>query len=79
MPKRTIPVEILGQEPATLHVKTACEGSCLLVVARAWAPGWHALVDDVEVPLVRANLAGMGVVVPDGRHEVDLRYRPWPW
>lgn len=56
-----------------------CDGPCLLVVARPWAPGWHATVDGVRVPVVRANLAGLGVAVPSGTHRAELRYSAWRW
>jgi hypothetical protein len=48
----------------------------LLVVTRSWDPGWKAAVDGEEVPLLRADLAFMGVSVPQGEHRVTLTYRP---
>jgi uncharacterized membrane protein YfhO len=56
-----------------------CDGPCLVVAARPWAPGWRALVDGRPALLVRANLAGLGVVVPAGEHGVELDYNPWRW
>ncbi len=56
-----------------------CNGPCLVLVARPWAPGWSAAVDGRRQPVVRANLAGLGVVVPPGRHRVEFDYRPWRW
>lgn len=47
-----------------------------LAVADAWAPGWVALVDGVEAPVLRANVAFRAVPVPPGEHEVELAYRP---
>jgi hypothetical protein len=55
----------------------SCDGPCLVVVARPWAPGWRATVDGEPAPLVRANLAGLGVVSPSGDHFIDLQYNPW--
>ena len=46
------------------------------MVTRSWDPGWKAAVDGEEVPLVRADLAFMGVSVPQGEHRVTLTYRP---
>ncbi len=59
--------------------RVRCDGPCLLVVARPWAPGWRATVEGVPTPIVRANLAGLGVAVPRGTHLVELRYNPWRW
>jgi len=56
-----------------------CDGPCLLVVARPWAPGWRARVDGSPVPVVRTNLAGLGAVSPAGRHTIELVYQPWTW
>jgi len=56
-----------------------CDGPCLLVVARPWAPGWRAQVDGESCGVVRANLAGLGVAVPAGQHDVELSYNPWRW
>jgi hypothetical protein len=62
-----------------LRAVVRCNGPCLVVAARPWAPGWRALVDGRPAPLVRANLAGLGVVSPPGKHAVELRYNPWRW
>jgi len=56
-----------------------CDGPCLLLVARPLAPGWTARVDGRQVPLVAANLAGLGVMLPSGRHVAELSYHPWSW
>ncbi|OGD21794.1 MAG: hypothetical protein A2W03_11595 [Candidatus Aminicenantes bacterium RBG_16_63_16] len=41
-----------------------------------WASGWRARVDGRPVKVLRANLSSKGVVVPSGRHEVEIEYRP---
>lgn len=76
--KRT---RLLGREASATSVRATvdCDGSCLVVVARPWAPGWRALVDGRSVPVVKANLAGLGGVSPAGVHTVELRYQPWSW
>jgi hypothetical protein len=56
-----------------------CDGPCLVLVARPWAPGWSAAVDGRRQPVVLANLAGLGVVVPPGTHRVEFDYNPWRW
>jgi hypothetical protein len=56
-----------------------CDGPCLVLAARPWAPGWSAEVDGQPASLVLANLAGLGVVAPPGRHRVVLDYNPWRW
>jgi hypothetical protein len=70
------PVRIEGPR---LELAVDCDGPCLVVAARPWAPGWRAFVDGDERPVVRANLAGLGVAAPAGVHEVELSYHPWRW
>ena len=48
----------------------------LLVLSEVFYPGWEALVDGQPVPLLRANVALSAVLLPAGRHRVELRYRP---
>jgi hypothetical protein len=74
-----VALEEVRLAPARVSARASCDGPCLVVLARPWAPGWLARVDDREAPIVRANLAGLGVVVPSGKHEVELRYNPWRW
>jgi hypothetical protein len=73
----TMTLKLREDRPHHIGLEYACDGACLVVVARPWAPGWRAEVDGVRAGLVRANGAGLGVVVPPGRHHVTLGYRPW--
>ena len=69
----------LSADGPRLRAVVSCDGPCLVVVARPWAPGWRATIDGAPAPLVRANLAGLGAVSPDGEHTLELRYNPWRW
>jgi len=73
----TISFRVEDRSPARILVKVCCDGPCLLVVARAWVPGWTARVDNQPFPLIRANLAGLGAMAPRGRHKIELRYHAW--
>jgi uncharacterized membrane protein YfhO len=46
------------------------------VLADAYDPGWRASVDGERAALLRANVAFRAVAVPQGRHVVELVYRP---
>jgi hypothetical protein len=59
-----------------LEAELAAPG--LVVAVDAWDPGWRAWVDGRPAPLLRANGAFRAVAVPQGRHVVEMRYRPWP-
>jgi hypothetical protein len=60
-----------------IEVIVRCSGPCLAVVARPWAPGWRVRIDGRPADMVRANLAGLGAVVPEGTHHVEFSYHPW--
>ena len=47
-----------------------------VVLRDAYDPGWHAFVDDAEVPVVRANALYRAVHVRAGRHVIRFVYRP---
>ena len=76
---RTVNLELWRRTPTGLEASTECDGPCLLILAQPWAPGWRARVDGAPVPVVRTNVAGLGVVAPAGRHAVELDYHPWRW
>ncbi len=48
----------------------------LLVWTEAWTPGWKAELDGHQVPIVRTNHALRGVWIPEGQHELVVRYAP---
>jgi uncharacterized membrane protein YfhO len=48
----------------------------LLVVSDSYYPGWRAWVDGNSVAIHRVNYGFRGVVVPAGRHTVEMEYEP---
>jgi len=75
----TVGLDLRKRTPTSIEASVDCNGPCLVVVAQPWAPGWRAALDGESVPLVRANIAGLGAVSPSGRHRVEFSYRPWSW
>jgi hypothetical protein len=72
-------VELTAVEPERMAATTDARARALLVTADVFLPGWEARIDGREVPLERVDYLLRGVVVPAGRHEVELTYRPWSW
>ena len=70
------PVRILVDEPDRVQVEVAGSGGGYLVLADTFFPGWRALVDGVERPIVRANLAFRAVPLRAGDAVVSFEYRP---
>jgi hypothetical protein len=64
----------LGAERVTLEVEANNPG--FVVLADAFDPGWRATIDGRPAPVRRANVAFRAVEVPNGRHRVEMVYRP---
>jgi hypothetical protein len=71
-PGATVTVMDRGADHLRLQYRSTSPN--LLRVAIAWFPGWHATLDGSELPLVAADRAFIGVVVPAGQAEVQLLY-----
>jgi hypothetical protein len=48
----------------------------LAIILDPFFPGWHAKLDDAEVPLLRADFAFQAVQVSKGKHHLHLWYFP---
>jgi hypothetical protein len=70
-------VEWRSRRPAglALDVGMACRG--MVIVAGVWYPGWKAAIDGKDAVIHEAYGFLRGVVVPAGKHRLEMRYRPW--
>ncbi len=50
--------------------------SALAVFCKNPVPGWQARLDGRPAPIVKAGLFSLGIVVPEGTHSLEIRYRP---
>ena len=50
-------------------------GPALVVLSQSYYHLWHASLDGIPAPLLRANLAFQAVEIPAGRHHVQWIYR----
>jgi hypothetical protein len=64
----------LAPDRVTLDVDVSAPG--FVVLADAFDPGWRATVDGHPAPVHRANVAFRAVAVAEGRHVVEMVYRP---
>jgi hypothetical protein len=67
-------VSIDRDTPTSLGATVDADGDGYVVVADALQHGWVAEVDGERADLVDADHVGVAVHVPEGRHEVTLRY-----
>ncbi|NQU09060.1 MAG: YfhO family protein [Candidatus Abyssubacteria bacterium] len=59
-----------------VELEVAASEPCLVVLTDCFYPGWKALVDGEERPILRANSLFRAVDVSAGDHTVIFRYRP---
>src|SRR5262249_5718800 len=71
---RTIAASLLSPNIYRATVETSRPG--VLVLNDAYFPGWKAYIDGEEAIVLRVNYLLKGVFVPEGVHEVALRYEP---
>ncbi|MBN1995711.1 MAG: hypothetical protein JW953_23690 [Anaerolineae bacterium] len=69
-------VTVVDSVAGYLKVEVEALGRQLLVVSQIYYPGWQAEVDHQPAELWRVNVVQQGVIVPAGRHTVELFFRP---
>jgi hypothetical protein len=72
-------VRIVEQRDGFLAADLRTRDRRFLVVSEVWHPGWRAHLDGEAVPLLRTNIAQMGLWVPDGERRLVLEFRPMYW
>ena len=62
-----------------VELEVTLDGDGLLVLTEQHFPGWHAIVDGIEKPLLRADSIFRAVALEQGTHKVVFRYAPFSW
>jgi hypothetical protein len=68
--------EIIKETPTRITASVNMDTPGLVVLADLWDKGWHAYLNGKRVPILRANHAIRGVVVPAGVGTLEFRYEP---
>jgi hypothetical protein len=68
--------EITNEIPTRIMISVHMETPGLVVLADNWDRGWHAYWNGRPVPVLRANYAIRGVVVPAGNGTLEFIYQP---
>ena len=66
--------QIVGYEPNRLAVETNADKRAALVLSEINYPGWEATIDEQPTTIFTANYLLRAVIVPEGRHRVEMRY-----
>ena len=72
-------IDWIADDPDRVILEVAASDRAFVVLADAWFPGWRARVDGADVPVHRVNQLLRGVVVPDGRHRIEMTFEPRGW
>ncbi len=68
--------EITAEIPTRVTLALKMETAGLVVLADLWDKGWRAYLNGQPVPILRADNAVRGVVVPAGNTTLEFRYQP---
>lgn len=64
----------------SIDVEAAGPGEALLLLNQTWDTGWRARIDGNPARLLRVDLSLSALLVPPGRHSVDVTYHaPLVW
>jgi Bacterial membrane protein YfhO len=86
LPPGTVPVtvgtpvhgdcRIVDYRPDRGRFEVELDAPGYVVLADTYAPGWRATLDGGPVAIVRGNVAFQAVAAPEGKHVLELIYRP---
>jgi hypothetical protein len=68
--------EIVEEIPTHVKVAVNMQTPGLVVLADLWDKGWRAYMEGRPLPILRANHAVRGVVLPAGAATIEFRYEP---
>jgi hypothetical protein len=69
-------VSVSVYTPGHIVLDVDASRTSLLAVAESYYPGWNATLDGRPVPILRTNYLSQGIVVPVGKHVVEMKYEP---
>ena len=72
----TGPVEVLRYEDTHVALRANLKAPGYLVLADLAYPGWRAIVDGVEAPILRADGVFRALALSPGEHLITFEYKP---
>jgi len=72
--KEPAEARIVSYEANQLAIETVADKSAVLVASEVNYPGWEATIDGRPAEILTADYLLRGVIVPEGRHRVEMRY-----
>ena len=68
-------IENVEVRPQSISFSTSGNGPSMAVIAQNYYPNWKATIDGEPVPLFRANHSFQALEIPEGDHQVQIRYQ----
>jgi hypothetical protein len=68
------PFDVARPAPDHMRLEVQSAERSILLVGEHFDPGWSAVVDGRPAPVLRVDLAALGVELLPGKHLVELRY-----
>lgn len=76
----TSTIKLIEMTPPHLKYESNSPVDGLAVFSEIYYPkGWHASIDDKEVPLLRADYILRALEIPAGKHTVEFSFEPKPY
>lgn len=73
-------VTLKERKPYAVSYEASSAAPGLVVFSEIHYPkGWHAFIDQNEVPILRANYVLRALEVPAGNHTIEFRFEPKPY
>ena len=63
-------------EPTRVAISVKTPTATFIVLSDAYYPGWRAQIDSTPATLYETDIAFRGMVVPAGRHQITMQFRP---
>jgi hypothetical protein len=70
-------VAVDGYEPQRVALTANLRSPGLVVLSDSFYPDWVLTIDGKPAPILRANRAMRGALVPEGKHQLVYTYRPF--
>ncbi len=70
-------INLVSYEPNHLVYESNAEKEGLAVFSEIYYPvGWTAYIDGKETPYFRTNYVLRGMIIPEGKHQVEFKFHP---
>jgi hypothetical protein len=77
-PNAALRADVVGYAPGIVDIRTSSDRPAYLFTSEVSYPGWEAMLDGVQVPILTADGLFRAVDVPAGEHHLYFQYRPIP-